>query len=233
MKSSNFFSILIVAVGLITVGCQNNKPAQEKVIEISNETNDVHSSQSSIDWEGTYFGTLPCASCPGINTLITLNKNAGYEKTVEYIGSEDIPKTTQGKFNWDKDGQIITIGEAVYLVAENQLFALDANHKKIEGELAEDYILTKIELEPALDANEGYTLQTFTGSDDKPYNVIFNTNSTIPTVLVETDGFQKTLTQTQAWAQGAEYLGSNAKLTIKGEIVVLTIKDHEIELKQQ
>ncbi|MFU8831928.1 MAG: copper resistance protein NlpE N-terminal domain-containing protein, partial [Wenzhouxiangella sp.] len=31
------------------------------------------SSRLSLDWVGTYSGVVPCASCPGIETSITLN----------------------------------------------------------------------------------------------------------------------------------------------------------------
>lgn len=232
MKTTFFFPLLIV--GLLTiVGCKNNKKTQEKDNKALSEITDAHNSQNTIEWEGTYFGVLPCASCPGINTLITLNANGTYEKTVEYLESNNTPQTTKGKFSWDKSGEIITIGENVYSVGENQLFYLDTNRKKIEGELAENYILTKTELEPALDANEGYTLQTFTGSDNKNYNVIFNTNPKTPTALVETDGFKRMLSQTQAWAKGAEYSGSNTKLIVRDNKATLIIKGNKIKLKQQ
>lgn len=233
MKTKKNFLLIIAVLLCIVVGCQNNKKSQGKETRASSETTDMHSSQNSIDWEGTYFGVLPCASCPGINTLITLNADLTYEKTVEYLESDDLPETTKGRFTWDKAGQIITIGENAYLVEENQLSSLDNNNKKIEGELAENYTLTKTVLEPPLDANEGYTLQIFTGSDDKSYNIIFDTNPKIPTALVETDGFKTMLSQTEAWAQGVEYSGSNTKLTVQGDKVILIIKDQKIELTQK
>lgn len=234
MKTKDLLSIIVTVFLLVLVAasCQNNKKSQEKETKETNASTS-HNSQNAVDWEGSYFGVLPCASCPGTNTLITLNANGTYEKTVEYLESNDIPATTKGKFSWDKNGQIIIIEENAYLVGENKLFTLDANHKKVEGELAEDYILTKTELEPSLDANEGYTLETFTGSDNKNYNVIFNTNPKVPTALIETDGFNRMLSQTQAWAKGAEYSGSNTKLIIQDNNATLIIKEVKIKLKQQ
>ncbi|HSH50375.1 MAG TPA: copper resistance protein NlpE N-terminal domain-containing protein, partial [Bacteroidales bacterium] len=29
---------------------------------------DMHTSEISLDWQGTYKGVLPCADCPGIET---------------------------------------------------------------------------------------------------------------------------------------------------------------------
>lgn len=60
----------------------------------------------------------------------------------------------------------------------------------IEEDLVKNYILKKTELEPSLDANESYTLQQFKGSDNKEYNIVFDTNPKIPTALVETDNFK-------------------------------------------
>lgn len=233
MKTKKNFSLIMTLLLFTAIGCQNNKKSANTEEKVSNKTTDLHNSQNTIDWEGTYFGVLPCASCPGINTLITLNTDGTYEKTIEYLESNDAPETTKGRFSWNKARQIITIEQNTYLVGENQLFYLDSNNKKIEGELAEDYILTKTELEPPLDANEGYSLQIFTGSDNKNYNIIFNTNPKTPTALVETKGFSRMLSQTESWSKGAEYSGSNTKLTVKGDHATLIIKGNKIKLKQR
>ena len=36
---------------------------------------DMHTAEISLDYYGTYKGTLPAADCPGINVTLTLNKN--------------------------------------------------------------------------------------------------------------------------------------------------------------
>ena len=72
----------------------------------------------------------------------TLNNDNTYEKTVAYLESKDKPETTKGTFTWHKDGKIITIEENTYLVGENQLFALDADNKVIEGDLLKLIIIT-------------------------------------------------------------------------------------------
>lgn len=231
MKTKNIL-ILFIAVILINTGCKNKKQSKTQETELKTETKDTHTTNNSLDWQGTYFGVLPCASCPGINTLITLNNDGTYEKTVEYLESNDTPQTTKGNFSWDKVGRI-TIEENSYLIEKNQLFCLDSDNKKYEGELADIYVLTKTELEPPLDSNEGYTLQMFVGSDNKNYNIIFNTNPKTPTALVETKGFSKMLSQTEVWAKGAEYSGSNTKLRVQGDHATLMIEDNKIELKGQ
>ena len=140
MTKANF---LIIATTFIFLNsCNNSSKKDEKKAETST-VRDLHNTQNSIDWEGTYFGKLPCASCPGINTLITLNADGTYEKTEEYLESKETPITTKGKFKWIKNSSQIAMGEFRFLVGENQLIELDADGNKITGELAEDYILKK------------------------------------------------------------------------------------------
>lgn len=231
MKTVNFFSVILVVL-LIATGCENKKNEQVTQEEVTNKTEVSDNAQSTNAWQGSYFGVIPCASCPGINTLITLGEDGSYESTLDYLESGDEPETTKGKIVWDKNNHVITLGESHYLVEGNQLFFLDADKKKVEGDLAKNYILTKTELEPSLDSNEGYTLQTFTGDDNKKYNIIFNTNPSVPTAYVQTEGFGKMLSQTEAWAKGAEYAASNTKLTVQGDKATLIIKGEKIELKE-
>jgi uncharacterized lipoprotein NlpE involved in copper resistance len=220
--------ILAVAISLLMIAAcskTNNSDTQTPTQEV-----DMHNAQTSIDWEGTYFGVLPCGSCPGINTVITLDDDKTYEKTIEYLESNDIPETTKGRFEW-VDKSIIKIEENTYLVGENKLFQLDINNKVIEGELAEDYTLNKIILENEPEVNNGYTLNEFLGSDNKEYDVIFNTNTKTPTAIIEIDDAKRILTQTQAWAKGAEYENGKVKLIVKGDKATLILDKKTIQLK--
>ncbi len=226
MKKNYVF--VLAALMIAFAACKNNKSSQNETTSAP----DMHTSQTSVDWEGTYFGVLPCASCPGINTLITLDDDGTFEKTVEYLDSDDTPETTKGKFEW-KDGSIIIIGESAYLVGENQLFALDADNKVIEGELAANYILEKVDLEPEPDANNGYTLKEYVGSDSKEYDVVFNTNPEKPVAMIEYDDSKVVLTQTEAWAKGAVYSNKNTKLTAQDDKATLELNGKKIELKEK
>lgn len=232
MKKTKIFSFLIVVV-LTFISCKNNKKENTKEAISETEILNKHSSKNAIDWEGAYFGTLPCGSCPGINTLIILNKNETYEKIVEYLESNDIPKTTKGKFTWNKEGSIITLEDNFYLVGEEQLFRLDKNKKVVKGELAKNYILNKTELEPEPDTNDGYYLQQFIGDDNKEYNIIFNTNPKVPTALIQTKDFKQMLFQTQVWAKGAEYATNKTKLIAKRNKATLFIDKKKINLKEK
>ncbi len=110
---------------------------------------DGHNSQNSIDWAGTYRGTLPCADCEGIETAITLNQDGTYQKSETYLTNREGKKNFEenGKFSWDTTGSIVTLhadsGDFMCKVGEGKLFALDMEGKMVEGQLADKYILVK------------------------------------------------------------------------------------------
>lgn len=126
--------ILLIAV--MTLGCKSNKD--------SSLTND-HNSMNSLDWNGTYVGTTPCADCPGIKTVITLNNDLTFSKQTKYLErSEDVTSKT-GSFTWNKAGNTVTFNEngnsRAYFVGEGTLTQLDLKGKKITGDLADKYVL--------------------------------------------------------------------------------------------
>jgi uncharacterized lipoprotein NlpE involved in copper resistance len=107
-------------------------------------------SQTSVDWAGTYFSTIPCGHCEGIETWVTLKTDGTYEFKTNYLGLNDAREEIfTGKFSWDAAGGIVTFeglkGDypGKFKVGENQIWYLDAEGKKMEGELADRYILKK------------------------------------------------------------------------------------------
>lgn len=70
---------------------------------------DIHGTRESVDWEGRYIGTLPCASCPGIVTTLTVNEAGFYTLTETYLGKKGKTFHSSGKFRWDKAGICITL----------------------------------------------------------------------------------------------------------------------------
>ena len=106
-------------------------------------------SATSLDWNGTYKGTVPCASCEGIETILTLNIDRTYKLTTHYFGLNDaLEEEDTGTFSWDETGSIITLervsnGPTQYKVGENRIWQLDMSGNMITGDLADHYILTK------------------------------------------------------------------------------------------
>ncbi len=107
-------------------------------------------SQNALDWDGTYQGVLPCASCEGIETRLELRDDGSYHLVTVYLGEEpDNQFEQQGKFDWDEQGRVIKLdapeGEAVYFkVEENAVRQLDQEAEQISGPLADHYRLNKL-----------------------------------------------------------------------------------------
>lgn len=121
--------------------------ASEKISEIK----DGHTSENSLDWEGTYSGVLPCADCDGIDTRIILRKNQTYQLVLRYLGipeKESQDFISEGEFNWEDNGNNILLeGEKVdfqkFKVGELFLSPLDINGNKIKEVPGNDFKLLK------------------------------------------------------------------------------------------
>lgn len=106
-------------------------------------------SKTSLDWNGTYSGIVPCADCEGIETTLTLNNDLTYTIVTNYLGRNDaLEETFNGTFRWDETGSKVIL-EGVkfapkqFKVGENRIWQLDQNGEMIKGDLADHYILTK------------------------------------------------------------------------------------------
>jgi len=140
----------IALLALFTTAC-SEAPKEETAVDTTQVQTDAaktvpvgDTSQNSLDWAGSYEGVLPCASCEGIQTLITLQSDNSFVQETVYLGKDEKILKLMGKAAWDEKGQKITLEDGTqYLVGENQLFMLDIEGNRVSGELAEDYILKK------------------------------------------------------------------------------------------
>lgn len=155
-------SLLVVALtSVAVVACSKSEnkteqtPTAEHTIVASSATHsetqhDMHTAEHSLDWAGKYTGKLPCADCEGIQTALELKNDKTYELKETYIGgkSDGKPFETQGTFTFDqKNPSMIVLDQKSenrkFFVAENTLTALDMEGNKIEGAMADLYILKK------------------------------------------------------------------------------------------
>lgn len=110
---------------------------------------DEHNAKNSLDYIGTYKGFLPCADCEAIETTIALNEDSYIKETVYKGKSNEVFKET-GKYTWNEAGNTIRLSGSEapnqYFVGEGVLFHLDADGKRIEGDLADSYRLLRIQI---------------------------------------------------------------------------------------
>jgi copper homeostasis protein (lipoprotein) len=133
-----FFLSVAVILSVLAISCgSTKKPASDK------SADGAHSSRNSLDWQGAYWGILPCADCSGIRTAIILQNDGYYRMKTRYEGKSREVFETKGTFTWDKKGAVVTLGDEQYQVGENQLTRLDQSGKVITGDLAGRYILLK------------------------------------------------------------------------------------------
>ena len=141
------YGLISLALVFALNGCEQqgdstSVTANPPAIATSIPTHD--SSQTSLDWPGTYVGTLPCASCSGIATELTLNAELQFMLTSTYLDEASAPFVETGHFSWDSLGGRISLTNGQhYLVGENQLFLLNADGERVTGDLADAYRLHK------------------------------------------------------------------------------------------
>ncbi|MEB2786038.1 copper resistance protein NlpE [Algoriphagus persicinus] len=152
--NKTLISLGFLATVLAAASCSNPTEKVQTQEEISTgeiERYKSDNSATSLDWNGTYRGTVPCARCEGIETTLILNIDRTYKLSTHYFGLNDaLEEVDTGTFTWDETGSFITLekvsnGPTQYKVGENRLWQLDKESKRITGDLADHYILTKIQ----------------------------------------------------------------------------------------
>lgn len=70
---------------------------------------DAQTGRDAADWSGRYFGTIPCADCPGIEMDLSLSDGGVYALAETYLDAGTPPTVTEGVFSWDASGTVITL----------------------------------------------------------------------------------------------------------------------------
>jgi copper homeostasis protein (lipoprotein) len=159
MKTKLLFSVFIIS---ILFACQQ-KNTDKNVSEqdsLNKQVIDHHNARTSLDYVGVYRGILPCADCPGIETILYLNENDTYTLSTKYLERGVKVFENKGNYTWNKEGNTITLsnitsGPNMYFVGENTLTQLDMDGNKITGEIQDAFVLTK-QMENLIDADKVY-----------------------------------------------------------------------------
>ncbi|WP_300597513.1 copper resistance protein NlpE [Niabella sp.] len=99
--------------------------------------------------EGTYSGLLPCASCEGIETSITLYSDRSFLMKEIYKGEQPDSFINKGKYEIKDQVLYLKMDGAgverpvMYTITPNALTQLDMNGKEIQGAFAGHYRLIK------------------------------------------------------------------------------------------
>ena len=147
MKKS-ILAIAIISTLLVACNKTENK-AEVQAASAPVQAESTQTAESASNWSGEYKGILPCANCEGIQTELKLNEDKTYELKQAYLGKgDDKPFENKGSFTFDsKNTSLIMLDEKAenrkFIIGENTVTALDTEGNKIEGSLAEHYILKK------------------------------------------------------------------------------------------
>ena len=134
------FAASLLAVSLVS--CNGTKTENESVLP------DTHTSQNSLDWAGTYTGSLPCSSCADLETELKLTSDNEYVLTQSQFNKEGQAKVTSGKFSWEENHIVLEnmpkeFDSNLFKVEEGRIRMLDKKGNVVSGDSENDYLLDK------------------------------------------------------------------------------------------
>ena len=146
MKKMNLASAAALLISMAACTNSLKKEAATTEPDTTAAVATATDSTTTLVMTGTFEGTLPAASCPGIRTSLTLNADSTYSYKQEYIDEKDANFETRGVYHLiGKDLiQLVTpsSGEKTYYKrVETGYMLSDSLGTVNQGKLAEHYIL--------------------------------------------------------------------------------------------
>ncbi|MFZ4262330.1 copper resistance protein NlpE [Sphingobacterium sp. HJSM2_6] len=130
------FTLILIIIG---ISCKNSKP---NVNQLQQSEGNV---LTGIGIVGTYEGRLPCADCTNISTVLNLSNNKQYYLRYTYVGKSDEVFEHRGRWKINDDILSLENIDYDYKISDKQLNQLDLSGKEIKGDLADQYVLVKID----------------------------------------------------------------------------------------
>ncbi|MGV0829716.1 copper resistance protein NlpE N-terminal domain-containing protein [Empedobacter brevis] len=139
MKKIIFATFTIAA--FVVSSCKSETESVKNEVENTTDSLKVETktAESSIQFEGTYKGVLPCfeKDCKEVEMEIRLLPNKGYVYSTKRLGLDKDAIMTTGTFHFEEDGNTIVFPEIAnvpnaFLVEEGKISQLDKDQKKIE-----------------------------------------------------------------------------------------------------
>lgn len=143
--------LLTMGLLLLMVSCskESNKVvvvdrfSANQVSQIDLERNNA---ERILNWVGTYYGILPCASCPGIETTLELKPDQSFELKTIYQDTDKKPIIERGNFEWHKIGNQVTLkndDDLQFKIEKDQVRFLKNDGKAVTGNIGKAYILKR------------------------------------------------------------------------------------------
>ncbi|MCC8142687.1 MAG: copper resistance protein NlpE, partial [Tannerellaceae bacterium] len=141
---------LFLAVGLFIISCRK-QPTGEQTVPYSTEedieiADMFHNAENSLEYWGTYDGTLPSADGTAVHIELTLNQDKSFIKCTEYTDRNPVAiYNDTGVYVIHRN--LLTLHpegkEEYYKVEENRLRKLNEEKQEVEGEFQDRYLLVK------------------------------------------------------------------------------------------
>lgn len=134
------FSYIIILLFLCAgMACMNNK--KSSIAKDKADDRDFRTAAVI----GVYQGELPCADCEAINTYLTLKRDQSFELRYMYQGKSTDEFVRIGKWEVEKNKLVLEGIDYQYKIDDDKLQQLDLSGNVITGELADNYLLTRID----------------------------------------------------------------------------------------
>lgn len=137
--------IMILAGALVLCACGGNTSKVGTASDTqTQQIAEGHHAENSLDYVGTYTGTIPAADCPGIEIRLELLGNNTYTLGRTYL-ERNGAFTERGTYSVNVN--LLTLDDegvkSYYKIEENRLRMLDADKQEITGDLAVHFVLSK------------------------------------------------------------------------------------------
>lgn len=145
--------LLIILIALVSCGGTKKNQANDvsaENVEVSDDIqifDDGHYAENSLDYWGVYKGMPPTVGSP-IELILTLDKEGTFNLIEHHIDS-DKSVEKKGTYTLEKSYLSLIYDDEedvdYYFIGENSATILSPDREFIEGELATQYVLTKVE----------------------------------------------------------------------------------------
>lgn len=131
-----------------TTGEDGESLIQKQSAEVNGPAVETIDDMSPGEMTGTYSGVVPCGDCDGIKTSLSLVDDGTFILNREYLGKDATDLQVTGTYEYDEQSQIVTLenaadGPSKFLMLNGDIWLLDQNSNRIQGDLADQYVLTK------------------------------------------------------------------------------------------